>query len=141
MSELTIDQLRTEIETLRKLRDRIDEIEAEADGIKKELEAKKLDILACLQRNNLENFKVPGVLNVSIRNEFYVKQPDTPEKEKAFKEWLESEGLDHLRKVNFQTLNALYRERIDAAAEQGEIVVIPGLDQPGIRTTLSMRRN
>ena len=138
--EMTVDQLRKEVEELKALSEQEDSAEEILNGIKKQIEAKKQIILSCLQANNLDNFKVPGVLQVSIRNEFYVKQPDTVEKVQAFNSWLETNGLDELRKVNSQTLNKLYRERLEAAAEQGEIVEIPGLDMPTTKTTLTKRK-
>lgn len=140
MSGITVEQLRKEVEELKSLRDQEDSAEEILSGIKRQIEEKKQAILACLQENNLENFKVPGVLQVSIRNEFYVKQPESAEEVSAFNQWLQKEGLEDLRKVNSQTLNKLYRERLEAAAEQGEIVDIPGLQPPTTRTTLTTRK-
>jgi len=138
--ELSVSELKEEIQTLSRLKSEHDAIEEILDAKKKELEAKKLEILACLQRNELPGLKVPGVLNVSVRNEFYVKQPINQENEEAFYAWLKENNLDGMRKVNHQSLNALYRERLEAAAEQGDIVVIPGLETPTTRTTLTIRK-
>ena len=84
MSGITVEQLRKEVEELKSLRDQEDSAEEILSGIKRQIEEKKQAILACLQENNLENFKVPGVLQVSIRNEFYVKQPESAEDVSSF---------------------------------------------------------
>lgn len=138
--ELTVDQLRSEVEELKRLQEITNQAEEVFDQAKAKVDAKKMQILDCLERNGLENFKVPGVGQVYTRTEFFVKQPQSAEAEAEFNSWLQTNGYDHLRKVNTNTLKSFYREQLEVAAEKGEIVFIPGLELPTTRKTLTMRK-
>ena len=136
--EITIKQLHDAIIELKELKTQHDTAEDILSAIKSNLDAQKILVMDMLQKTGKQGEKIPGVLNVVLANNFYVAQPNSPENEQAFNGWLAENNLDALRKVHSQTLNAMYRERLEAAAEQGEIVVIPGLEPPTTKTTLRM---
>jgi len=128
------------VEKLKGCREKKDQAKIILSQIQSEEDALEAEILEILQTTGLKNFGASCGVIVGIRNDFFVRQPDGPENEDQFNNWLGEQGLDRLRKVNYQSLNSLYRERLDAAAAQGEVVVIPGLESPTVRTTLTVRK-
>jgi len=134
--EITVKQLHDAIIDLKEIKNQKDSAEDILSGISERYEAQKLRVLDMLQKTGKQGEKIPGVANVVVANSFYVAQPNGADNEAAFNSWLAENNLDNLRKVNTQTLNAMFRERLEAAAENGEIVVIPGLEAPTTKTTL-----
>lgn len=137
---MEINELNNIGEEIKNLQEELKGLELQVDIKKAQLEDYKTQVIDVLQNNNLNSFKTSCGLNLIVTNKFYVAQPNGEENEKAFKEWLVANDLDNLRKVNSQTLNKLYRDLQEQASEQGEIVVIPGLELPTTRTTLSIRK-
>ena len=139
-ADLTVSDLKSEIEILKKLKEDSDAAEAAFDIVKASYETQRTKILAFLQENELPNFKVPGVLNVSVVNEFYVAYPQTQEDIEKFNAWLEDTGRSHMRKLHSATLNSLFKEEMEKATENGEVVQIPGLGQPTTKQKLMVRK-
>lgn len=137
MSEsITLAQFNDEVKKLKELKNKKDELEDVADEAKKAYDEQRTVVQSFMEANELENFKLPGVANVTLAEEFFVAYPQSQEDIQAFYEWLASKEMDHLRKVNSQTLNSLYKQEREAAKERGDVVFIPGLPQPSVKRTL-----
>ena len=78
---------------------------------------------------------------VNKQTTYSFKQPDGIESTEEFNKWLEDEGLNHLRKVNSQTLNSELNRRRKEAEENGELFIPPpGIEIPTLITKLNARK-
>jgi len=137
---VSIEDMNKLVERLKEAREKKDQAKIILSQIQAEEDTLEAELLEVLESQGLKNFRAACDIVVGTRNEFSVRQPQGPENEEAFNNWLKENDLDRLRKVNYQSLNSLYRERLEAAAAQGEVVVIPGLEAPTVRTTLTVRK-
>lgn len=124
---------------------RLWEERAKKDALVEQMKAQQMqidklekEITRELQEQGLETFRA-SVGTVTIATKFSVKYPTDPDQEQAFLEYLKQDGADHLRKVNYQTLNAYYKTKLDAAKERGEYLDVPGL-QPTSDNYLMFRK-
>lgn len=136
----TVAELKTKVLELKELKDLEKDADDELERRKALRKAKEEEIFVILEANELKNFKVPGVLTCSIKNEYYVAYPQSMEDIEAFNGWLEEQGLTHLRKVNSQTYISEIRKRIDEAREKGELFSIPGVPEPTTKQSLQARK-
>ncbi len=100
------------------------------------LDAMKLFITNKLQEFGLDKFDTGGGLVYKV-NKMNVKISDRS----AFFDYLRKENIfDELASVNFQTLNAFYREKMDEAVRNGESNFnLPGIQESSIFTTVQIR--
>lgn len=134
-----MDQIGADLAALMKVKD---EAMAVVDEATKKVEAQKKKLLAYLKHFNREKFEVPGLGTFYIRSQFSVKTPKSPEAREAFFNYLKQKGaFDDMITVNHQTLNAYYNAELDAAQQAGvENFKIPGLDDPSLYETITMRK-
>lgn len=136
-SDITLANFRTEVETLKKLKEIKDDAETVAEMKKADYDAQRMKVMSFMQENELDSFKVPGVANVVIANKFFVAYPSTVEDIEKFHAWLDENGRGHERKLHSQTLNTLVNEMIAEAKEQEEVFTPPpGLGQPSSKQEL-----
>lgn len=141
MGEITVEQLRAHVEQLKSLSDQIDSASEILKGLNKQYDELSAKIMEALEKNGLENFKVPGLLTVYTVDRYSFKQPMGQENEEAFNAWLEQENLSHLRKLNSNTLNSELNQRRKKAEETGELFMPPpGIEAPTIIKQLNARK-
>lgn len=137
---LTLNDMPRAAEELKSLRDQKEQAEKILKEINEQLDSKKMEIISCLEENKMTSFSAPCGIKINIREEYTVTQPDSIENEQKLNAWLAENNLDNLRKVNYQTLNSMYRERLEIATEKGEPLFIPGLNAPNRRVTITVRK-
>ncbi len=101
-------------------------------------------LILLLEKAGKSVYVVEGVGRVKITHEMSVQTPKTTDDKKAFFEWLAKhkgqEIADAYMSINANSLNSLYNELTEEAAQRGEILQIDGLGEPVTRTTLSLTR-
>jgi hypothetical protein len=103
----------------------------------------KNEVIEMLQTSGLKNFKVPGIASVSLVDKLSVKTPKTHEEKEQFFTWLKEQGDDmylQYATVNANSLNSLFKLKQEEAAENGEVLEIPGLSNPSSYSTLSLKK-
>jgi hypothetical protein len=102
------------------------------------LDAMKKAITDHLTNFGLERFDTGDGLVYKV-NKMNVKIADKNE----FFNYLKTNNmLDELATVNFQTLNAFYKEKLEEAAKEGKTEFnLPGIQESGIYTTVQVRSN
>lgn len=129
------------LEQLKSVREQIDSTK----NILSELNAKHEEIsnilLEYIEKTKQNGIKVSGLLHVYKVEHYDFRQPDGVENEQAFNNWLKEEELDHLRKVNYQTLNSELNRRREKAIEEGQLFQPPpGIELPNLRIKLNVRK-
>ena len=129
-------EIKTEIARLK--RDVIGPMQARMDEIDEVL-------VTQLEDMEINSFKTKhGSVSKSVRTTF--KTPKTREDKELFFDWLkESRGEEAFwEKVNIPsvTLNSIVKEEFDVALDEGNLgFEIPGLEDPTMRTIISMRKS
>jgi hypothetical protein len=123
------------------IRSKLDKLESETSLLNKEKYEAEVELISSLEASGLDSFK-GSQGNYSVINRMSVKVPASPEEKAEFFNWLREKGLfEAYATVNSQSLNKLYRESIEEAAEQGVAdFKIPGIGEPNFSKTLSFRR-
>ena len=141
--EISVKEMDDNLAYLRKLKDEhaeVDKLKKEAYAKLKEQEAKVVDLL---KRTGKKRY-VSDFGNVTVIDELSVKTPKTPEEKRAFFSWIENnlgeQARDIYMTVNSRTLNSLYKEQSELAAQRGEVLTIDGLENPITVTKLSFRK-
>lgn len=115
----------------------------EADLATAEVSHLKTEVIQMLAESGLKSYKLPGVGSVSIVEKLSVKTPKTHEDKEKFFEWLKTQGDDmyfQYASVNSNSLNSLFKMKQEEYAERGEVLDIPGLEEPSSYTTLSLKK-
>jgi ATP phosphoribosyltransferase regulatory subunit HisZ len=137
----TLANFKSQVDELFSLKREAEELEKVFEVKKAELEKKKAELLGALEEAGLENFKVPGLGQIGVRNNFSVTMPKDPDEKQKFMDFLKHTNNEGLLTVNHQTLNSFYREVLDRAIEQeNPDFVVPGLGEAKHYKTLFMRK-
>ena len=144
VAELSIEQMDRAVTALRELKD---EYQTENTKVKelyakvKEAEAK---VISLLQQTGKTRYIVEGVGQVSTTETLSVSTPKTPEQKQAFFAWLREElgedGYLTYATVNSNSLNSLYKQKVEEYGERGEVLRIEGLEEPTSYIKLSLRK-
>lgn len=97
---------------LRELTDRKRELEADLKEVNGEIQAVKTTLTEMLEAADMQSVKIPEVGTVYLAPILYVKE--NKDKHDELISWLDSNKLGDLapRKINYMTLQALYKERL-----------------------------
>jgi hypothetical protein len=148
VSAVSVKELTTLCEAAREQAQRVEELQAalkpETDRLA-ELQAK---ILVHLEQNEMEKFAVKGFGTYFLKSNFSVKVPKLDDDRIAFFGYLKEKGIfEQMITVNSMTLNAWYKQEMDALIERagkGEDVdpdfKIPGIEEPKPWNTLNFRK-
>ena len=105
-----------------------------------ELERKVLSMMEAADKD----VYIGAGFRVSKVHKMSVQTPKSPAEKKAFFAWLKEkqgeEVHDAYLSVNSQSLNSLYNDLTEEWAQRGEILMIDGLSEPIVRTSLSLRK-
>lgn len=139
--DLTGAELRSQVENLKNISDQIDAAEAIVKDLNKQYETISQNLITYLQETKQKTVAFPGLLKITEVTDFYFGQPQSDEDVQNFNAWLENEGLQSLRKVNSQTLNAELNRRRKLAEENEELFIPPpGIDLPTTRHKLRVNK-
>lgn len=140
MSGTAINELNNMTHDAWAIKDRMTELEAELKQLQKEKQVLMDKIKNVLKENDLPNFRNSRGL-ATIRRDWRCSVPKEPEKKKEFFDYLKEKGwFDEWITVHSQTLNAEYKKLYEAAAKEGEIFEIPGVGEPHIVETVTLRK-
>lgn len=113
----------------------------EAYGAVKEAEAK---LISLMKDAGKTKYIAEGIGSISISTNLSVQTPKSPEQKKAFFNWVrETMGDDAYyayMTVNSNSLNSLYRNKVEEYGARGEVLDIDGLLPPSESTKLSFRK-
>lgn len=139
--DLTGAALRSYVEKLKDISDQIDSAESVVKSLNQEYEKLSQILISHLQTTGQKTVAFPGLLKVTEVTDFYFGQPQSDDDVQNFNAWIEAEGLNSLRKVNSQTLNAELNRRRRAAEDAGELFIPPpGIDIPTTRHKLRVNK-
>jgi hypothetical protein len=141
--EVTTSQLDEQIERLSMLRNRYNGMKTEASVAHQEYKQQEDRVLKLLEIAGKKSYKVDGLCNVSRIEKLSVTTPKTIEDKRAFFSWIREkygdDGVWSYASINSNTLNSLYNQQVEEAAERGETLDIAGIDLPTTRVSLSLR--
>lgn len=142
MSEVTVQELDTLVLAINTQRNKIDEMDAALtveNKVLASLEAKAVEYLEALGR---DNYKSPyGAL--SIRESIRWNLPSGPDQwQRLFHHFKETGIFDGMITVNSQKLNSWAKKEMEVATEEGRGMDfhIPGLEQPKMHRSLAFRK-
>jgi hypothetical protein len=143
-AEISLAEMDEAVKLVKEKRDEYKAKKEESDDAHAELKRAEAALIAMMEKAEKEVYIVTGVGRVRVSHELSVQTPKTREEKLAFFKWLaEKKGqdvADNYMTINANSLNSLYKELNEEAAQQGEILIIDGLGEPVVRTTLSMTR-
>lgn len=134
-----LDYLCKQIANERKLKEDMEAVVTEQNKKIAGLEAKAVDYLETLAR---ENYASPYG-TISIKENWRVNLPDSPENwSKLFDYFRRRECFDGMITVNSNKLNSFYKEELEIAQEDGRAMEfeIPGLNPPKLHKSLAYRK-
>jgi len=137
---LTVEQMDQMIVQLREAKSMADIAEESAKTIKAEYDAKRKEVLDALKTLNRDNYSVAGAGMAYIsRKEVYTVPKTHQEKTALFNYIKEKYGPDALMSmvgIHSATLTSWANKE----TESGEVMQIPGLEQPTMIETLNFRK-
>jgi len=118
--------------------------QAEADRLKKIMKNTEAWLHACMNEHKKTSYK-SSIGTLIVSKTFTVKLPDSLEKKRSAYGWIaEQEGkekLEAMLSINSKTFNKYYREKQEAAFDEGEVdFSIPGVDEPKFIEKFSVRK-
>jgi hypothetical protein len=138
--KLTVENIDKLVVIMKELREAEEKAKAVALDLHNKIAQCERQIVAYLTECRKTNWKVEGIGQVSIRNNFTVKNPKTPDDKKAFFDYLKERGLfEDLATVNHQTLNAFYKSE-RAQAEGDATFNIPGIEAPTLHQGVAFKK-
>lgn len=143
MKEVTVGELQFLVKAMFEKRAEYEQKSNEAKILSEELETLKSKVLAYLQENNQTSFKVDGVGQVYTSNKYQVTMPKDSENAKKLRDYLlGTEGLEGYLTVNHQSLNSLYKSKVEEALADGRSIsdALPGVSEPQVFTVIAMRK-
>jgi len=141
VNAITLQQLNAKLDELAKVRDRVEDLKGEYDAESKVYEELKRKVLSYLKEANVPNYGNARI-KVSQMKRWSCIVPKEPTKRQEFFEYLKTENLfDSHITVHSQTLNSLYKSKLEEAKERGDVDwVMPGVGEPNLVETLQVRR-
>ena len=141
---ISLAEMDQAIAELKTKREEYKAAKAISDGL--ELEKRQLEarVVEMLEQAGKTVYVAEGVGRVKVSYEMSVQTPKTPEEKKAFFNWLATnmgqDVADAYLTVNSVSLNSLYNQLNEQAAQKGEVLSIDGLGEPIARTKLSLTK-
>lgn len=144
IAEISLEQMDNEVRKLRELKDQYTEASTKAKEINAVYKEQEAKIISLLAQAGKTKYVVEGVGQVITTENLYVPTPKTPEQKQAFFNWLREElgedGYYTYATVNSNSLNSLYKQKVEEYGERGEVLDIEGLEPPTSHVKLSLRR-
>lgn len=143
LAPLTVGELQFLVKEMFVKRTQVEDKEEEAKVLRAELETLKSKVLAYLQDNNMTSFNVDDVGQVYSSNKYQVNMPKDPDNARKLREYLlGTEGLEGYLTVNHNSLNSLYKSKVEEALSKGASIegVLPGVGEPQVFTTIAMKK-
>lgn len=138
MSELS--KLRELVVKMFEQRKLVEEQEEKLKEMNIELTKIKSQITESLTLAELDQFDVPDVGKVFIKNVYNFKLPQG-ESRQAFFDYLKKTGQEDMLTVNHNTFNSFCKKKLEEAHERGELSVdVPGVEDPTLYQTVTMRK-
>lgn len=142
---ISVQELDALVAKVVELKTEVDEKQAIADEVQARLESEKIKLLSMLKSANKKSYKVDGLALISVTQTPQVAGPQSLTEKEAFFEYLRAKGhgiFMGLVSVNSRTLNSWYKDEFEAYTREGKIgFKIPGLAEPTVRESLSIRKD
>jgi hypothetical protein len=139
-SEITITQMTEYIRAMMEARKDYEDAKDQATKAHDWYEHTRKTVLNALTTQGLDKFEAPGLALVYKSTKEVYRTPKTNEdKQKLFDYIKQKYGEDTLitmASINHQTLNSWANKE----TETGDVMEIPGLDQPTVEETINVRR-
>jgi hypothetical protein len=137
LPEVTMQAFEAKIQELAKLRTDKEELEAQISAKHKEIENINQWLISYMNEFSKTSYK-SCFGRITVRNEFTVKTPKSPEDREAFREYLSPEEFNGMWSINHRTLNAWNKKELEKAHEMGHAdFYVPGLGAPTHRQILA----
>ena len=142
--EISLTQMDKEVTELRSLKETYDLAKADSTNKYKDYQSQQYKVSEILKAAGKTEYVCEGIGKVTISEAMSVTTPKSPDEKKAFFEWIRTNMGDDAyytyMSVNSQSLNRLYREKTEEAADRGELLNIDGLDAPTTNTKVSFTK-
>lgn len=137
---LTVEAMDQMIQELRHAKESYEELQAKADEVKEVYTKQRSKIIDALTTLKRRDYSVDGAGHVYISQKEVYNTPKTNQDKTALfnyiKEKYGPDALMSLVSINSQTLTSWANKE----TETGEVMSIPGLDQPTMVETLNFRK-
>lgn len=143
LSTTSIADLQHMVKTLSEKRKHYDDEKTKLSALNAEVEELESKILSVLQESNQSKFSVDGIGTVSKVKKYQVSFPKDEENANKLRQFCLEQGYSDKLTVNYQALNSLYNSIKEEKEMRGELDftdVIPGVGEPVVRETLSLRK-
>lgn len=144
VAEISLEQMDNAVKTLRELKDVYKAESAKVKELHNAYKEQEARVISLLAQAGKTKYVVEGVGQVITTESLYVPTPKTPEQKQAFFNWLREElgedGYYTYATVNSNSLNHLYKQKVEEYGERGEVLEIEGLEPPTSHVTLSLRK-
>lgn len=142
--EISINEMTEAVKTLRQAKEAYDSIKKESDAAYSCYKDAEIQVISMLQESGQSTFIADGLGRVTVSESLSVQTPKTPEEKQAFFDWLKKEmgddGFWAYATVNSQSLNSLYKQKVNEYAAKGEVLEIEGLQPATSYTKLSFTK-
>ena len=144
VAEISLEQMDNAVKVLRELKDVYLAENAKVKELHDAYKQQEARVISLLQQAGKTKYVVEGIGQVITTESLYVPTPKTPEQKQAFFNWLREElgedGYYTYATVNSNSLNSLYKQKVEEYGERGEILDIEGLEPPTSHVKLSLRK-
>lgn len=142
--DISLDDMDNAVKNLREAKMKYDEVKVMSSEAYARYQDEQEKVMTLLKRAGRDEYTVKGFGKVTIKDELSVKTPKSPEEKAAFFNWIkDSMGEDAYyayMTVNSNSLNSLYKQKVEEAGARGEVLDVPGLEAPTSYTKLSLRK-
>ena len=143
--DVSIDDMDSAITELREAKSEYDVVKKDVDRYKVRVDEAQRKVMDLMKRAGKETYIVEGIGRATLREELSVRTPKSPEQKKAFFDWI----LKHMGEdayyaylnVNSQSLNSLFKQKVEEYGLRGEVLEIDGLEPATSFTKLSFRKS
>jgi hypothetical protein len=144
VSEISLEQMDKAIKDLREAKDAYQEASNKAKELNAHYRDIEAQVITMLKQSGKKKYILEGIGQVIISEVLSVTTPKGTEQKKAFFDWLRKEmgedGYLTYATVNSNSLNSLYKQKVEEYGQRGEVLDIDGLDLPTSYTKLSLRK-
>ena len=143
-SSVTMQKFDNKIMEYRNAKIAYENAQAEADKLKAIMKNDEAWLIACMNEHKKTSYK-SSIGTLIVSKTFTVKLPDSLTAKRAAYGWISAqegpEKLETMLSINSKTFNKYYREKQEAAFDEGEVdFSIPGVDEPKFIEKFSVRK-
>lgn len=144
VADISVEQMDQAVKNLRDIKDAYNMENAKVKELYAQVKEAEDRVVSLLKRAGKSKYIVEGVGQVITTETLSVQTPKTPEQKQAFFDWLRRElgedGYLTYATVNSNSLNSLYKQKVEEYGARGEVLDIEGLEPPTSYTKLSLRK-